>query len=180
MQYFDAIIAISASDLLKLDLFSGMTEEQLISPVNDWHVRCCAYQVGADTSKDVCVQACLHRNLANEKVLGYRYVWPERKDKEWLSGKRCSIAARISAAEVRDPSLAFEMGRMNKEGFSSAQFQTMCRNAAGKDGTTKMAKKEDVELSYGFVRKELARLSQRQIDIRGNLWEDENMLSVSK
>jgi hypothetical protein len=134
------------------------------------------YHLGANIDKPYLVQACRHRNLRKQLVIGYRYCFMERTDREWLSNPRSTMAARIESQT--DPYLKTDMIRMSAEGMSPNQYKMMVEQATGQEGTTKVTT-DSSEVDWEETRELLKTLSRIQERIRGKLNYDEDLQSIS-
>lgn len=171
------ILGVSFSDVRDLPEFKGLSEFDLLPREMDSKVLPLLYHHGADIDKPYLVQACKHRNLRRQIVVGYRYCFMERMDRDWLAGPRASMAARIESQS--DPYLKTDMIRMSQEGMSPNQYRAMVVSATGQEGTTKTVA-ESYENDMEDVQKVLASLSLIQEQVRGKLNYDEDFQQVSQ
>ncbi len=168
------IIGVSFSDILKLKEFYGMSEFDLLPRKMDNDVFPYLFKLGSDIDKPVSVQACLHRNVDDQQILGYRYVSYERTDKEWLESGRCSIGARIAACT--DPHLAADLYVYSKQGIGESGFKNMCVGVMGKTGTTRKDLNMMMNKDWQLTQSQIQALQDVQRNIRGELSDNENIL----
>lgn len=173
------VVGFSASDLVELPQFVGMSVFDLIQRSNDVIVASLIYKMGADTSRGVHIQACKHRNVRNKVLVGYRYVAFERKDKEWLSNRHSSMSARISAQ--KDSTLAGDMVFMSQQGIGENGFKAMCVGVMGSEdkgavGITRSEIDEDYLETLSLIHS----LQKAQENIRGYISEEEDILFKTK
>jgi len=157
--------AVSAVDILKIPEFSHMSVFDLIDPKNDSKVAPYLYPVGCNVDVTPTIQACKHRTFDGDIVLNYRYVYPERKDREWTKNAGCSLRSRIDAQD--DTELRSDMFKMSREGFNWPKFKI-------KDELLKGEICEDLSESLSLMKA----LQDVQIQIRGPLGIDEDMFNV--
>jgi len=81
-------IEISLSDIQELDTFKEMMSKSKKGYNDKELLFKFLYILGMDTSKNIEVQECTHRNKANKVVECTRWVGYSRTDKEWLSMKK--------------------------------------------------------------------------------------------
>lgn len=173
------VVSFSASDLVELPQFVGMSVFDLIQRSNDDKVASVIYQMGADVSRGVHIQACKHRNVRNEVLTGYRYVAFERKDKEWLDNRHSSMSARIAAQ--KDSTLAGDMVCMSRQGIGESGFKAMCVGVMGSEdkGAVGITLSE-VDEDYNTTLSLIYSLQKAQEDIRGYISEEEDILFKTK
>lgn len=71
------------------------------------------YKLGVDTSMNVEVMECQHRNLQGKIVEGKLFMCFERLDREWVKSGHASTEAFLAAGN--DPTIAKEIATMNGE-----------------------------------------------------------------
>lgn len=175
--YGSAIATCSFVDVLSLPEFEGMDQFDLLPLKMDKVVgEFLRDTIGADVDKQCVVQACRHRTLAGEEVIGYRYVYPARKDRLWTRSKRAPLQHRIAA--VGDPHLQADMVVMSKEGFPEAVWLEMCAKAAAAASPKERANRKYVSPSeivetYKDDSETLKALKHIQKEVRGYLLPDE-------
>lgn len=170
---FESAKGVSFSDVVKYGSFSHLTPFDLLKPEYDNDVKPYLFDCGIDTNLRVDVQACLHRTLSGEKLLGYRYVGFERTDPQWLNSPSCTMAARLASQE--DPSLAAEMKGMSTEGMSGAAYMAMCAKAKGTESAIDDYFRVETEDTTEGDTKMLKILRDIQIEVRGSLTADEDL-----
>lgn len=173
---FESAKGISFTDVIKQKCFSGLTMIDLLQQENDHKAKPFLFSEGVDTDKRIDVQACLHRDLSGNKVLGYRYVGFERTDPLWLRDKRSTMATRL--ASQKDPSLAAEMKGMSTEGMSGTAYMAMCSKAKGIEEAIDDYYRVESEPSTEDDIKMMKLLRDIQIEVRGTLTIDEDMFGV--
>lgn len=172
------IIGVSFLDVLELPQFYGLTQFELLKPQYDSDVLPHLFHLGCNIDRPFVVQACKHKRLNGEVVIGYRYCFYERTDNDWLNSNRCTMSARI-ASQV-DKHLAADMVKMSAEGMGWSGYKNMVLAAVGKnkDGMTSNIRDlepiEDYEASFEIMKA----LASIQEQVRGALIADENMLET--
>ena len=93
---------ISESDLQTFDWYDGTitVRNQLL------------YKLGVDTSMNVEVMECQHRNLQGKVVEGKLFMGLERLDREWCKSGFASLEAFV--AYGGDETMAREVNEMNR------------------------------------------------------------------
>jgi len=71
------------------------------------------YKLGVDTSMNVEVMECQHRNLQGKVVEGKLFMCFERLDWEWVKSGAASTEAFLASGN--DPTIAKEIATMNGE-----------------------------------------------------------------
>lgn len=170
------VVACSFEDVLELGQFSSLSMFDLLQSNMDKVVAPYLYDtIGAETSAQAVVQACRHRRLSGEVVVGYRYVYPARRDKTWLNSSRSTIKQHIAAQ--KDPYLAGDMERMSKEGMPYSKWLEMCAKACtlASAGEVKKQKSNvnDVVETYEADHSVIQALKEIQRNVRGYLLPDE-------
>lgn len=165
---------VSFLDILKVPSFSHLTQFDLLPHSMDSEVAPILWRLGFDIDKGIRIQACVHRTVDLQTVVGFSYVCLERADEEWLANKNCSMSARIHSQE--DPWLAADLVRMSMEGTSEGKFIAMCVGAGGKDGTTRVVKSDEDE-NWQENLSVIRTLRDIQRNIRGALHPDEDVLA---
>ena len=111
------IVGYSFRDVLRHPEFAGMNQAMLLHPCNDDKIKSILFEVGADIKKPMSVQACLHRDSKNKvPEVGWRYVFYERRDREWLANRHSSLSVLIEGEP--DLELRSDLIRMANSGFS--------------------------------------------------------------
>lgn len=172
------IRSISFQDVLSLVPFQGMSQSDLLSRKMDSEVAPYLYKMGINIDTQFLVQACLHRNLAGEKVLGYRYCGMERTDKEWIDSKFGSMGARINSQ--KDKELSSDMIRMSRQGFNYEQFKKMALMAATPEELRQARERREPLIPVETYEDDLATMKSLQvfqIAARGPLHPEEDMIN---
>lgn len=163
----------SFKDVASSPQFKNIHPLDLLHPDNDVKVKELLFQYGADVSKPLCVQACLHRANVDKKVeVGYRYVFWERSDEEWLNSKYSSIECRIVKGKhtLYQKELLFMTGigtRLSTDGSGQVLSSLRLNGYV----LTKQEKKEYEE----YVR-DIKALQKVQEVVRGKLAANEDVL----
>lgn len=100
--------SLSVSDLLLVEGFKeawGTENQESINKI--------LFENGMDTTQDVEIRFCKHRNLQNQIVDCERYEGEERVDRSWLSTGVASLNAWVNS--TNDLSLRNELRGMSKE-----------------------------------------------------------------
>ena len=168
------LVSFSFYDVLRIPEIAAIAETQfdLLPHHMDSIVAPYLFRLGGDIDRGLKIQACRHRMINLQSVVGFRYVMLERSDKEWLKDRNCSMSARIHSQE--DPYLASDMVRMSMEGTSEGKFIAMCAACIGKDGTVGVVKKEESEDWQEDVSM-MRTLMEIQRSVRTYIHPDENM-----
>lgn len=161
-------IGVSFTDVLKIEKFSNLSQFDLLYPKHDSEVAPYLFHAGCDIDKAPFVQACRHRNFQGESVIGYRYLYPERRDREWVKSGRCSLSSRITFQE--DMELRSDMIKMSRQGFKWPNF---------KPGTDDKLSKQD-KASFANDLQTMTSLKEIQERVRGPLHPEEDMLNVGE
>ncbi len=161
------ILGVSFKDVISIPAFADLTQFDLLKPKMDAQTAPYLFKLGMNIDKPVIVQACKHRTLDKQSIIGYRYCGHERTDKEWLNNSRCTMSARI--ASQRDPYLGAEMARMSAEGLGVSSYKTI------EDKEEAGAKNEIYEDDWQESRSMMKSLAAIQVSVRGPLTNDENM-----
>jgi hypothetical protein len=163
---------VSFSDVVTIPEFESVSQFDLLQPKYDSRVSPYLFKLGIDIGKRVHVQACRHRNLQHNVVLGYRYVGFERTDRDWLKCKHSSIQALIESQT--DLSLATDLYMMSAEGLDWETFAKAALAEANQRGYVKVVEMEP-EDDYEPTLSLISSLQQIQKSIRGGIAADENM-----
>lgn len=156
------IKAVSFFDLLALPEWN-ISIEEMLDKDTDEKVFPFLRVAGIDTDEDVFVQACVHRRLNKEKVVGFRYVGYERRDKEWRDSGNQSLEARIR--HNYDLELRRELFKLSREGIGEQGFIDMAANSFGVRSA--VSNKIEVEPDYEETKQLLHTLNLILIDKRG-------------
>lgn len=163
-------VYFSAYDLLETPWWEGMTMFDLLKKENDESVKKVVRHLGADV-RDMDIQACVHRRLSGEVVVGYRYIFREREDKEWLSKRASNIEAHIAAQP--DSALKGDMIQASSEGVGEAGWNAMVLNSISTSKIENSRSKDLLMEDYQENAQLIKALQHAQKDIRGYLNKDE-------
>jgi len=169
------IVAYSFRDVLRIPEFKGLNQFDLLQTNMDSKVQPYLFSLGADTNRTMSIQGCKHRSSESKQaIVGYRYAFHERMDKEWTSTRQCSLSARIHSQVDKD--LAAEMVRMSQESVNWESFEKYAIAVETKKAKGKLVI-EDVEAEEDYYSdlEEMAILRDIQMSIRGSLSADEDM-----
>lgn len=158
------IKSVSTYDLQMFPQFKDMSEFDLIHPDNYDAVTNLLFQLGMDIKSNKfppSVQACKHRTIKNQVVVGYRWIGLERTDVEWKP--YASLESRIYSH--KDLTLVSELLSMSREG--SWGDERKC---------SKRCKSKPTEEDYKEVVEKIKQLQEKQFAIRGCLSGDEDIL----
>lgn len=175
MRGIASYVYFSAYDLVEM-LNGACFEEvvsnqfELIQPVHDHWIKQTCFCMGAD-KRDMDIQACVHRRLNGEVVVGYRYIFREREDKEWLSKRASNIEAHIAAQS--DSALKGDMIQASSEGVGEAGWNAMVLNSISTSKIENSRSKDLLMEDYQENAQLIKALQHAQKDIRGYLNKDE-------
>lgn len=160
--------SLSFSSLLKIPAIKAKYKNEVeLLPVEELeYLKPFLWELGMDIHKQMVVDACKHRNLDDEVVLGYRYMGFERTDPAWLNSGYASLGAHICSTP--DHSLRAELFNMARQGIGSAGYEAMCSESIGnvKRPTAAAAAKE-LEPDYMQTAAMLDVLTNLKNEIRG-------------
>jgi hypothetical protein len=99
---------ISLSDVIACDGYDGSIESR----------NRILWSLGVDTTQDIEILQCTHRNLRNQVVSCEYYMGFERTDKAWVNSPYSSLEVVIASSD--DPTKRRMLREMSVQGYQGA------------------------------------------------------------
>ena len=165
-------------DVLSLPAFTGNDEKFLLNRNQDERVLDMFYNVGVDKNQPIVIQACKHRTNSGKVVVNYRYVFTERRDKEWMWNGKASLEARINNTKdmtlIGELSVLADMYRQSRDNV--LEICQAMEAVANQKNRKQIVPKTDFEEDMESVIQKIKALQFLQESIRGSLTSDEDVL----
>jgi hypothetical protein len=103
----------SFRDLLRINLFEGLNEIDLLQIKNDDLVNSVLAELGFDITKPILYVPAKHRDLSGKVGVGFRAVGDiDPTDRKFLNSSLCQPIERLIAASKTDMSLCRELAKL--------------------------------------------------------------------
>ena len=153
---------VSVQDLLQLNKFKHLTEQQLISKENDKEVLKEAFIVGMDIEAGYTYEPALHRPLSgNKAIVGYRLIGEVRKDREFRLSSFYTPEMQMLSSLRSDISLTKELRSLSGTTFD---YGKVVEEDAEKDRESAESIEKDFDKDTALIKL----LTAQVLQVRGS------------